>query len=125
MPPSPHDRRVRVVTAWASERIQEIRIHVGDSLAVGHRNQQYPEFVWCATEDGHHGWVAEDAIEHVDAHSAVARRDFDSADLTAAVGEILDVKEQVGDFLLCQNATGISGWVPCAYIEEMDPGDAN
>jgi len=47
-------------------------MRAGDSVAVGHRNQQHPAFVWCATEDGHHGWVPEDYLSMTGAHSAVA-----------------------------------------------------
>ena len=78
MTTDPQPRRVRVATSCTREQVQEIRIHAGDSLAVGHRNQQHPAFVWSATEDGHHGWVPEEYIELVHGRDAVALRDYDS-----------------------------------------------
>jgi len=45
-----------------SVHIDDIRFHDGDALVVGHRNQQYPEFVRCATEDGHHGWAPVECV---------------------------------------------------------------
>ena len=68
---------------------------MGDGLAVGHRNQQHPAFVWSATEDGHHGWVPEDYVEIEGRRDAVARRDYDSSHLTVVEGEVLEVLEQV------------------------------
>ena len=115
-------RQVRVVTSCTREQVQEIRIRKGDSLAVGHRNQQHPAFVWSATEDGHHGWVPEDYIEVVGHHDAVARRDYDSTHLTVSSGERLETIEQVDDYLLCRNAAGVQGWVPEACVEETVEG---
>lgn len=115
-------RQVRVVTSCTREQVQEIRFRTGDSLAVGHRNQQHPAFVWSATEDGHHGWAPEDYIEILGGHAAVARRDYDSTHLTVSSGERLEAIDQVGDYLLCRNATGVEGWVPEACVEETVEG---
>ena len=112
MTTDPQRRSVRVATSCTREQVQEIRIHTGDALSVGHRNQQHPAFVWSATEDGHHGWIPEEFIEVVGGRDAVARRDYDSTHLTVVEGETLEVLEQVGDYLLCRNTAGAEGWVP-------------
>jgi SH3-like domain-containing protein len=112
-------RRACVTVARASEHVQDIRFRTGDSLCVGHRNQQHPAFVWCATENGHHGWVPEEYIEMVGARDAVARRDYDSAHLTATAGETVDVLDEIGDFLRCRTATGVDGWIPAACVDEI------
>lgn len=116
----PQRRQVRVVTSCTRERVQEIRVRIGDSLSVGHRNQQHPAFVWSATEDGHHGWVPEDYIEIVGGRDGVARRDYDSTHLTVMTGERLDVLEQVGDYLLCRSTTGVQGWVPESCVHDQE-----
>jgi hypothetical protein len=115
-------RRVRVATSCTRQQVQEIRIVAGDSLAVGHRNQQHPAFVWCATEDGHHGWVPEESIEIVQGRDAVALRDYDSTHLTVSEDETLDVIEQVDDYLLCRNTAGVTGWVPESCVEDIVEG---
>ena len=115
-----HHRRVRVITACAREQVQEIRIRAGESLFVGHRNQQHPAFVWSATEDGHHCWVPEEYVDIVDGRTARARRDYDSTHLTVAPGETLDVLEQVEDYLLCRSASGVQGWVRESCVEETE-----
>ena len=122
MTTGPQHRHVRVITSCTREQVQEVRIRVGDGLAVGHRNQQHPAFVWSATEDGHHGWVPEDYVEITDGRNAVARRDYDSTHLTVVEGEHLDVLEQVGDYLLCRNAARAEGWVPEPCVEETVEG---
>jgi hypothetical protein len=115
----PQDRRVRVATSCTREHPQDIRIRKGDSLSVGHRNQQHPAFVWCATEDGRHGWVPEEYIEKTGGSNAVARRAYDSAHLTVLEGETLEILEQVGDYLLCRGPLGAEGWVPESCVEEI------
>lgn len=95
-------------------------MHAGDSVAVGHRNQQHPAFVWCATEDGHHGWVPEEHLEMTGPRSAVARRDYDSTHLTVSEDEELTVLEQVGDYLLCRTTTGVQGWVRASCVHELE-----
>jgi Variant SH3 domain len=116
------NRRVRVAASCTREQVQEIRIHDGDSLSIGHRNQQHPAFVWSATEDGHHGWVPEEYIEMLNARDAVARHDYDSTHLTVVEGETLEVLEQVGDYLLCRSAAGAEGWVPESSVEQTVEG---
>jgi hypothetical protein len=115
-----HHRRVRVITACTREQVQEIRFRAGDSLSVGHRNQQHPAFIWSATEDGHHGWVPEDYVEIVAGRNARARRDYDSTHVTVATGETLDVLEQVEDYLYCRSASGVQGWVRESCVEETE-----
>jgi hypothetical protein len=111
--------RVRVTTSRVSDHIEDISFHAGDTLVVGHRNQQYPEFVWCATEDGRHGWAPEEALEMTGTGSAVALRDYDAAHLTVSRGEILEALEQVGDWIFSRNAAGRAGWVRSDALEEV------
>ena len=50
--------RVRVTASRPRDHIETISMREGDVVGVGHRNQQYPEFLWCASEHGRQGWVA-------------------------------------------------------------------
>jgi SH3 domain len=109
---------VRVITPHARDHIHNISFRAGDDLAVGHRNQQYPAYVWCATEDGQHGWVPERFIEITGDAEAVALCDYSAAHLTVVKDEVLDVLDEVGGWLLCRNAAGSEGWVPVWSVEE-------
>jgi hypothetical protein len=114
--------RVRVTASRARDHIENIRFKLGDELVVGHRNQQFPEFVWCATEDGHAGWVPEARIRTTGRGEAIATSDYDAAQLTVVKDEILDVLEHTESWWRCRNASGVEGWVP-ATILSAAPAD--
>jgi hypothetical protein len=44
--------------------------------------------------------------------AAVPRRDYAVAELTAQPGDVLDVLEELGGWLLRRWSTGAGGWVP-------------
>jgi SH3-like domain-containing protein len=114
--------RVRVVESRPRDHVVTIHIRPGDVVGVGHRNQQYPEFVWCASEDGHQGWVAESYLEMTGETEAVAVKEYDAGQLTVVQGELLDVLDEQPDFLLCRNAAGAQGWVPRRVLGAVSPG---
>jgi SH3-like domain-containing protein len=109
-------KRVRVITSRARDHIENIRVRTGDDLVVGRRNQQFPEFVWCAAVDGHAGWVPEALIEMTGPGEAIATSDYDAAQLTVVKDEILDVLESTASWCRCRNAGGVAGWVPAAIL---------
>ena len=78
----------------ARDHVENIRIRKGESIVVGHRNQQYPEFVWCAAEDGHARLGARAVPPDGHGPEAVALRDYDAAQLTVVAGELLEALEQ-------------------------------
>jgi SH3-like domain-containing protein len=108
--------RVRVTISRARDHIENISFRAGDDLAVGHRNQQYPEFVWCAAEDGHAGWVLETRLTMTGPREAIATSDYDAAQLTVVKDEILDVLERTASWWRCRNANGVEGWVPVTIL---------
>ena len=116
--------KVRVIESRPRDHVVTIHIGPGDVVGVGHRNQQYPEFLWCASEDGHQGWVAESYLEMTSETEAVALKEYDAAQLTVVEGEALDVLDEAGAFLLCRNAAGAQGWVPKRVLEDAAGGDS-
>ncbi len=114
--------RVRVTTSQARDHIENIRFRAGDELVVGHRNQQYPEFVWCAAEDGHAGWVPEALIQITGPGEAIATGDYHAAQLTVVKGELLDMLERTAGWLRCRNGSGADGWVPAAILTAVSAG---
>ena len=109
--------RVRVTASRARDHIDNIRFRAGTDLVVGRRNLQYPEFVWCATEDGLAGWVLETRLEITGPGEATAKTDYDAAQLTVVKGEILDVLDRTASWWRCRNAGGVEGWVPVGSLE--------
>ena len=115
---------MRVTESRPRDHVETIRISPGDVVGVGHRNQQYPEFLWCASEYGLQGWVAEAYLEMTGEKEAVALREYDATQLTVVKGEVLDVVDRQGAFILCRNAGGAQGWVPRRVLEDVAPGDS-
>jgi len=113
---------VRVTTSRARDHIENIRFRAGDDLVVGRRNQQYPEFVWCATEDGHAGWVPELRIQMTDPGEAVATGDYHAAQLTVVRDELLELLESTASWCRCRNRNGGEGWVPAAILTAVSAG---
>ena len=116
--------KVRVIESRPRDHVVTIHIRPGEVVGVGHRNQQYPEFLWCASEDGHQGWVADSYLEMTSEHEAVTLKEYDAAQLTVVEGEVLDVLDRQGAFLLCRNDSGAQGWVPDRVLEDVAPGDS-
>jgi hypothetical protein len=112
-------KRVRVTTSRARDHIENIRFRAGAALAVGHRNQQYPEFVWCAAEDGHAGWVPEVRFRMTGPGEAVATSAYDAAQFTVVKDEILSVVECTDSWCRCRNAGEVEGWVPVTILKAV------
>jgi len=110
--------RVRVTTSRARDHIENIHFRVGDNLAVGRRNLQYPEFVWCAADSGLAGWVFEKRLQMTGPGEAIATTDYDAAHLTVSAGESLTAREHVDSWLRCRNSRGLKGWVRVECVAE-------
>ena len=54
---------MRVTASRPCDHVVTIHMRPGDVVGVGHRNRQFPEFLWCASEDGHQSWVPETVLE--------------------------------------------------------------
>ena len=111
--------RVRVVRTHVTSDANPVRFRVGDTLGVGHRDQQWTSYVWCTDAAGRSGWVPDIYIEMTGAHEAVAARDYDATELTVGRGDELDVLDEVGGWYLCRTANGVSGWVPWDAVEAI------
>ncbi len=116
--------RVRVIESRPRDHVRNLSVHVGDMVGVGHRNQQYPQLLWCTSESGSSGWMAESYLEYTSPTEAVVTRDYDASQLTVIADDTLEVLDEVGDWLLCRNDSGIQGWVPRRILEDASPGDS-
>ena len=115
---------MRVTESRPRDHVRNLSVHAGDMVGVGHRNQQFPEMRWCTPERGYSGWVAESYFEYTSDTEALVKRDYDASQLTVFEDEELEVLDEVGDWLLCRNASGIQGWVPRRIVEDIGPGDS-
>ena len=109
--------RVRVIESHVTSYPSPVRFRAGDALNIGHRDQQWTSYVWCTDMDGHAGWVPDTYIEMTGLHEATATRDYDATELTVGRGEVLDVLDEAGGWLLCRTGAQRVGWVPAANTE--------
>jgi hypothetical protein len=114
-----HPNRVRVIESRPRDHVRNLRVHAGDVIGVGHRNQQYPEMRWCTPEQGDSGWMAESYFRYTSDTEALVTRDYDASQLTVVEGEELEVLDIVGEWWLCRDAHDIRGWVPHRILEEI------
>jgi hypothetical protein len=117
-------RKVRVVESRPRDHVRNLSVRVGDMVGVGHRNQQFPEMLWCTPERGYSGWMAETYLEYTSPTEAVVKKDYDASQLTVFEGEELEVLDIIGEWLLCRNERDITGWVPRRVLADVGTGDA-
>jgi len=110
-------QRVRMTRPHVTSDADPVRFRTGDTLGVGHHDQQWTAYVWCTDSAGRAGWVPDEYLEMIGPHDAVALCDYDSTELTAGTGEELDVLDEVGGWYLCRSSGGISGWIPGDAVE--------
>lgn len=117
--------RVRVVEAHVTSDPTPIRFRAGDTLGVGHHDQVWIHYVWGTDQAGRSGWVPESYLDiGPDGETAVARRDYDSTELTIGRKQVLEVLEEAGGWYLCRTETGMSGWIPSTSVEPVEAEQA-
>ncbi len=83
----------------------------GQSLLRIERDLHHDGWWWCSDRWGHSGWVHESAFEEED-YRFIALEDFDTYELCARAGEMVQVLEVRGGRARCINAVGEVGWLP-------------
>jgi len=114
-------RKVRVVEAHVTSDPNPIRFRAGDTLGIGRHDQVWTAYVWGTDQAGRSGWVPDAYLQPgPDGCTAVARRDYDSTELSVGRKEVLEVLDEVGGWYLCRTAQGASGWVPGTSVEPLE-----
>jgi Variant SH3 domain len=117
-------RAVSVVKAYTSAYPNPLILRAGDTLdfdpddklnSERHKNQ-WPEWLWCTTQDGTKGWVPENYVR-VEENTCVLLRDYNATELTVSEGEQLLVQFEESGWLWCRTARGLEGWVPKENIK--------
>jgi hypothetical protein len=111
----------RRVTALVGHEIPDrtpLRLAVGDQVAVGERDTEWPEFVFVTAEHGT-GWVPARHLSQPSG-SAVVEVGYDTAELPTRPGDLLEVLEEdlVGGWLWCRDRAAREGWVPVRTVQD-------
>lgn len=101
----------RVVEAHTASYPVAMVVSAGNSLEIDRKRSEFPGWVWGRDSHGIEAWVPEGYLE---VHGGDARFlvDYDSAELTVSVGEVVDVIEVAAGWSWCRHTDGRMGWIP-------------
>jgi SH3-like domain-containing protein len=109
-------RRARLVRDYRTQYHDPVRFARGESVLVGVRDSEWPEFVWATDAGGRSGWVHQRYLDG-DHGEARATRDYTARELDATAGEEVHLIEEAGGWWWCENATGAQGWLPARDLQ--------
>lgn len=95
-----------------------IAFAIGDLLAVGARDSEWPSFIWCVGPDGRAGWILDHVFELIGPGQERAIANYDARELSVAIGEQVTIAQSAGGWHWVANARGERGWIPEACIAE-------
>ena len=113
---------MRTVVAKMAHQIPTrppLQLAIGERVAVGQRDTEWPEFVFVTAAHGS-GWVP---ARHLSASSgtAVLNTSYDTTELPTQVGDRLEVlaEDNASGWLWCRSGSGREGWVPINTLEAV------
>ncbi|WP_146908220.1 SH3 domain-containing protein [Arenimonas daejeonensis] len=79
----------------------------GETLVLGVRDVDWPEFIWATDARGRSGWVHQGFL---DGDRGI--RDYDAREMEANAGDQVRLIESAGGWWWVENAIGECGWLP-------------
>ena len=107
--------RATVLRDYRSQYAQPIAFVAGESVQLGQRDSEWPEFIWATDPRGNSGWVHERYLDR-DHGTAIAIRDYSARELDAEAGQVLELVEEAGGWWWAKNNDGAQGWLPARDI---------
>lgn len=112
-------QRARVIAEHRSPDRPAIRVSAGDSVTLGERDSDWPQFVWATLAQGLGGWIPA-ALFDRDTGTATALGDYDTRELATRIGESITVHYEQEGWWWAENANGENGWIPARAIELIE-----
>jgi len=106
-------RTVRIKLEYRVEYPNPIQVAAGDSVKVGHEDDEYPGWKWCQATDGRAGWIPVELLSDERA-DAIVLQDYSAQEFAVKPGEEVEVEDARHDWLLVRNAQGKRGWIPAS-----------
>jgi hypothetical protein len=117
-------RRARVIAAHRAPDRLPIRVAKGDTVTLGERDTDWPDFVWTAVAEGHGGWVPATLFEGQGHGPATALHDYDTRELDADAGAILSLHHALAGWWWAENDNGVQGWIPARNLQFIEENRA-
>ena len=109
-------QRARVIAAHRAPDRPPINVSAGDTVTLGQRDSDWPQFVWTTLGQGPGGWIPAILFDR-EVGEATALGDYDTRELGTEIGELITVHYQQEGWWWAENAQGESGWIPARAIE--------
>jgi hypothetical protein len=115
-------KQAQVIAMHRAPDRPAIRVEPGDSVTLGERDNEWPQFVWTDLAIGLGGWVPAMLFDR-DSGPATALQSYDTRELDADDGERLILHHELAAWWWAENNHGTCGWIPARVLRILDDGD--
>ncbi len=112
-------QRARVIAAHRAPDRPAFRVAAGETVTLGGRDSDWPQFVWATLAQGLGGWLPTTLFDRQSGEATVLQ-DYDTRELDTAVGEIVTLHYPQDHWWWAENAAGESGWIPARALQLID-----
>ncbi|HNS39005.1 MAG: peptide-binding protein [Anaerolineae bacterium] len=107
----------RAIKTWQPQYPDPIRGAAGDRLALGHRDDEFPGWIWAVDAAGRQGWVPESWLR-IEGEGGILLRDYTAAELALEPGDVVSGELAESGWLWATTPDGRMGWAPLGHLEE-------
>jgi hypothetical protein len=112
-------RYARVVQAHNDCCPDPISGKEGDVFLLGGRHSaDYPDFVWATAADNRCGWIPKTFLQQ-DGDFGRLVRDYTAREVAVAMGEVVEILEEIGGWLWIATHDGREGWIPAKSVSYL------
>jgi len=109
---------LQVVKAHKASFDYSVVFKKGDKVKIGREDPEMPGWFWCENEACVWSWVPEEYLDRHNKEGTIIH-DYDTTELTAAIGDLLEYVTEVRFWTLCRDPYGKKGWVPSRNLKQV------
>ena len=109
-------QRRRTRSAHRAPAHAPIRVAAGDTVVLGQRDSEWPQYVWATLADGQGGWIPAQLFDAPQGRTT-ALGDYDTRELDVEAGEWLTLHHALDEWWWVEDPQGRTGWVPARILE--------
>jgi hypothetical protein len=108
--------KLQVTKAHKASFDYSVLFKIGEKVSVGRENPEMRGWFWCKNLNGVWSWIPEEYLNRRGAEGTITH-DYDTTELTAKTGEMLEYATEVKFWTLCVALDGKKGWVPTGNLK--------